>query len=69
NDIRRTNVPNIRIAYRYEALCEELRLLGIAYKDRQEELLKNVDCGHTQSSQSPSDRRKLEECLLIFCHP
>lgn len=36
NDIRRTNVPAIRIAYRYEALCEELRLLGNAYKSRQE---------------------------------
>lgn len=36
NDIRRTNVPAIRIAYRYEALCEELRLLGNAYKKRQE---------------------------------
>jgi len=36
NDIRRTNVPAIRIAYRYEALTEELRLLGNAYKSRQE---------------------------------
>lgn len=36
NDIRRTNVPAIRIAYRYEALCDELRLLGNAYKARQE---------------------------------
>lgn len=36
NDIRRTNVPAIRIAYRFEALCEELRLLANAYKSRQE---------------------------------
>lgn len=36
NDIRRTNVPAIRIAYRSEALQEELRLLGNAYKSRQE---------------------------------
>ncbi|CAF0820113.1 unnamed protein product [Rotaria sp. Silwood1] len=36
NDIRRTNVPAIRIAYRYEAFCEELRLLNLAYKSRQE---------------------------------
>ncbi|CAF1202772.1 unnamed protein product [Rotaria sordida] len=36
NDIRRTNVPAIRIAYRYEAFCEELRLLSLAYKNRQE---------------------------------
>ncbi|CAL8095240.1 unnamed protein product [Calicophoron daubneyi] len=27
NDITRTNVPNIRVAYRYETLTEELRLL------------------------------------------
>ena len=36
NDIRRTNVPSIRIAYRYEALREELRLLMLAYKIRQD---------------------------------
>ncbi|CAF2539815.1 unnamed protein product [Rotaria sp. Silwood2] len=36
NDIRRTNVPAIRIAYRYEAFCEELRLLCLAYKSRQQ---------------------------------
>ncbi|CAF1205886.1 unnamed protein product [Adineta steineri] len=37
NDIRRTNVPAIRIAYRYEAFREELRLLTDAYKIRQEQ--------------------------------
>ncbi|UJR10172.1 hypothetical protein I4U23_014388 [Adineta vaga] len=36
NDICRTNVPFIRIAYRYEALREELRLIALAYKSRQE---------------------------------
>jgi len=41
NDIRRTNVPAIRIAYRYEALNEELRLLGNAYKSRQEVKITN----------------------------
>lgn len=41
NDIRRTNVPAIRIAYRYEALCEELRLMGNAYKYRQERIEKD----------------------------
>ena len=35
NDIRRTNVPNIRIAYRYEALREELRLITLGYRSRQ----------------------------------
>ncbi len=38
NDIRRTNVPPIRIAYRYEAFCEELRLLTLGYRARQEVL-------------------------------
>ena len=38
NDIRRTNVPAIRIAYRYEALREELRLLTLGYRSRQEVL-------------------------------
>ncbi|CAF4064424.1 unnamed protein product, partial [Rotaria sordida] len=37
NDIRRSNVPNIRIGHRYEVLCEELRLLKVAYHSRQEE--------------------------------
>jgi AMP deaminase len=36
NDIRRTNVPAIRIAYRYEAIREELRLLTLGNKSRQE---------------------------------
>ncbi|VDP90503.1 unnamed protein product [Echinostoma caproni] len=27
NDITRSNVPNIRIAYRYETLTQELRML------------------------------------------
>ena len=36
NDIRRTNVPAIRIAYRYEAFCEELRLLTLGYRSRQQ---------------------------------
>ena len=36
NDIRRTNVPAIRIAYRHEAHREELSLLSMAYKRRKE---------------------------------
>ncbi|CAF1035707.1 unnamed protein product [Rotaria sordida] len=40
NDIRRSNVPNLRIGYRYEVLCEELRLLKLVYHSRQE---KNTD--------------------------
>lgn len=38
NDIRRTNVPSIRIAYRYEAFCEELRLLTLGYRNPQKVL-------------------------------
>ncbi|CAF3901056.1 unnamed protein product [Rotaria sordida] len=40
NDIRRSNVPNLRIGYRYEVLCGELHLLKLAYHSRQE---KNTD--------------------------
>ena len=35
NDIRRTNVPAIRIAYRYEVLREELHLSAMSYRNRQ----------------------------------
>ncbi|CAF0916390.1 unnamed protein product [Adineta steineri] len=52
NDIRRTNVPAIRIAYRYEALCEELRLLGNAYKSRQEHNEKNRRLQQIQTKSS-----------------
>jgi len=32
NDIRRTNVPDIRLAYRYETMCEELNLITQAIR-------------------------------------
>ncbi|XP_068453595.1 AMP deaminase 2 isoform X1 [Clinocottus analis] len=32
NDIRRTNVPGIRVAYRYETMCEELNLITQAIR-------------------------------------
>uniref|UniRef100_A0A8C6TTJ3 AMP deaminase n=1 Tax=Neogobius melanostomus TaxID=47308 RepID=A0A8C6TTJ3_9GOBI len=32
NDIRRTNVPNIRVAYRFETMCEELNLITQAIR-------------------------------------
>ncbi|CAF4357223.1 unnamed protein product [Rotaria sp. Silwood2] len=35
NNICRSNVPNIRIAYRYEVLCEELQLIKLAHHNRQ----------------------------------
>nr|XP_054601823.1 AMP deaminase 2 isoform X1 [Nothobranchius furzeri] len=32
NDIRRSNVPDIRVAYRYETMCEELNLITQAIR-------------------------------------
>lgn len=32
NDIRRTNVPDIRVAFRYETMCEELNLITQAIR-------------------------------------
>ncbi|XP_067269850.1 AMP deaminase 2 isoform X2 [Pseudorasbora parva] len=37
NDIRRTNVPDIRVAYRFETLCEELNLITQAVRSEVEE--------------------------------
>ena len=31
NDITRTNIPNVRVAYRYETLSEEMKLILGAY--------------------------------------
>uniref|UniRef100_A0A8C1LES7 AMP deaminase n=1 Tax=Cyprinus carpio TaxID=7962 RepID=A0A8C1LES7_CYPCA len=35
NDIRRTNVPDIRVGYRYETLCEELHLITQAVRTQE----------------------------------
>ncbi|KAK7136551.1 hypothetical protein R3I93_016777 [Phoxinus phoxinus] len=35
NDIRRTNVPDIRVAYRHETLCEELHLITQAVRTQE----------------------------------
>ncbi|XP_016397636.1 AMP deaminase 2 isoform X2 [Sinocyclocheilus rhinocerous] len=35
NDIRRTNVPDIRVAYRFETLCEELNLITQAVRSEE----------------------------------
>nr|XP_055073443.1 AMP deaminase 2 isoform X3 [Misgurnus anguillicaudatus] len=35
NDIRRTNVPDIRVAYRHETLCEELHLITQAVQTQE----------------------------------
>ncbi|KAM5202121.1 AMP deaminase 2 isoform 3-T5 [Hipposideros larvatus] len=39
NDIRRTNVPDIRVSYRYETLCQELALITQAV---QSEMLETI---------------------------
>lgn len=38
NDIRRTNVPDIRVAYRFETLCEELNLITQAVQTEELEM-------------------------------
>lgn len=38
NDIRRTNVPDIRVAYRFETLCEELNLITQAVQSEELEM-------------------------------
>ncbi|XP_065103105.1 AMP deaminase 2 isoform X1 [Paramisgurnus dabryanus] len=38
NDIRRTNVPDIRLAYRFETLCEELNLITQAVRSEELEI-------------------------------
>lgn len=35
NDIRRTNVPDIRVGYRYETMCEELHLITQAVRTQE----------------------------------
>ncbi|XP_073471990.1 AMP deaminase 2 isoform X2 [Aquarana catesbeiana] len=39
NDIRRTNVPDIRVGYRYETLCEELTLITQALQSEELETI------------------------------
>lgn len=39
NDIRRTNVPDIRVAYRYETMCEELNLITQAILTDEQETI------------------------------
>uniref|UniRef100_A0A671MDG6 AMP deaminase n=1 Tax=Sinocyclocheilus anshuiensis TaxID=1608454 RepID=A0A671MDG6_9TELE len=39
NDIRRTNVPDIRVAYRFETLCEELNLITQAVRSEELEMV------------------------------
>ncbi|CAO3677841.1 unnamed protein product [Umbelopsis ramanniana] len=51
NDMRKTNVPNIRVAFRHETLMEELNMLSrYAYGTSENE--KKQDDGHRSSTQS-----------------
>lgn len=54
NDIRRTNVPDIRVAYRFETMCEELNLITQAV--RSEELETIEEEGSLCMSAVPSDQ-------------
>jgi AMP deaminase len=51
NDMRKTNVPNIRVAFRHETLMEELNMLS-RYAYRNSETEKKQDDGHRSSTQS-----------------
>ncbi|KAM6976510.1 AMP deaminase 2 isoform 1-T1 [Aplochiton taeniatus] len=42
NDIRRTNVPDIRVAYRYETMCEELNLITQAIRTDELETIEEI---------------------------
>lgn len=50
NDIKRTNVPDIRVGYRYDTLCEELRCLMAPVSRYQQ----NPQVHNQQKQSSPS---------------
>ncbi|TRZ00470.1 hypothetical protein DNTS_004549, partial [Danionella cerebrum] len=52
NDIRRTNVPDIRVAYRFETLCEELNLITQAVRSEELEMLKETGTLCTASGEA-----------------
>lgn len=43
NDIRRTNVPDIRVGYRFETLCQELTLITQAVQSAELEPIQEED--------------------------
>lgn len=43
NDIRRTNVPDIRVSYRHETLCEELHLITQAVRTQELDRIEEED--------------------------
>ncbi|KAJ6659454.1 hypothetical protein lerEdw1_018688 [Lerista edwardsae] len=50
NDIRRTNVPDIRVAYRQETLCQELTLITQAVQTEELETIQEEDALTMSSS-------------------
>lgn len=43
NDIRRTNVPDIRVAFRFETMCEELNLITQAIRTDELEIIEEEE--------------------------
>ncbi|XP_069489092.1 AMP deaminase 2 isoform X3 [Ambystoma mexicanum] len=52
NDIRRTNVPDIRVSYRFETLCEELTLITQALRSEELESVQEEDMLTMASAQA-----------------
>uniref|UniRef100_A0A8C1MLL9 AMP deaminase n=1 Tax=Cyprinus carpio TaxID=7962 RepID=A0A8C1MLL9_CYPCA len=52
NDIWRTNVPDIRVGYRYETLCEELHLITQAIRNQELDRIEEEDGLSFTSTQS-----------------
>ncbi|XP_035236584.1 AMP deaminase 2 isoform X2 [Anguilla anguilla] len=57
NDIRRTNVPDIRVGYRYETMCEELNLITQAV--RSEELNLITQAVRSEELENPEEEDSL----------
>ncbi|XP_061910152.1 AMP deaminase 2-like isoform X4 [Entelurus aequoreus] len=52
NDISRTNVPDIRVAYRYETMCEELNLITQAIRTDQLDTIEEEESTFTAATQA-----------------
>lgn len=73
NDIRRTNVPDIRVAFRYETMCEELNLITQAIQTEELETIEEEEgslCMGAVQGQKWNLRLKAN-CIvttLVFTH-
>ncbi|KAG8589164.1 hypothetical protein GDO81_006284 [Engystomops pustulosus] len=70
NDIRRTNVPDIRVGYRYETLCEELMLITQALQcDELETIPEEMLCmGGLDGNSKRTDTGKVNPVPLFYLH-